>query len=69
MRVTVCRSTWRQTATVSRTLDGEQRHLVVSVPWTQQPIETYTQVRSMLTDDEAAALADAFDLDKPGGAS
>jgi hypothetical protein len=65
MRVTVCRSTWRTTATVARTLDGEQRHLIISTPWRQQPSETYTSVRDQLTSEEAVALARAFDLDRP----
>jgi hypothetical protein len=65
MRVTVCRSTGRTTATVSRTLNGDQRHLVVSVPWTQRPIQTWQEVRDLLTPEEAQALAAAFDLDRP----
>jgi hypothetical protein len=65
MRVTLCRSTWRTTATVSRTLDGQQRHLVVSVPWTQRPIETWQEIRDLLTPEEQEALAAAFDLDRP----
>jgi len=65
MRVTVCRSTWRTTATVARTLDGEQRHLIISTPWRQQPSETCTSVRDQLTSEEAVALARAFDLDRP----
>jgi hypothetical protein len=65
MRVTLCRSTWRTTATVPRTLDGQQRHLVVSVPWTQRPIETWQEIRDLLTPEEQEALAAAFDLDRP----
>jgi hypothetical protein len=65
MRVTICRSTERTAATVARTLDGDKRRLVISTPWRQQPSETWQQIRPMLTDDEARAVAAAFDLDDP----
>jgi len=65
MRITVCRSTERVTATVMRSMDGDQRRLIVSVPWRQRPIDTYQAVRDQLTHEEAQALAAAFDLDRP----
>jgi hypothetical protein len=65
MRVTICRSIDRVATTVMRELDGEQRRLIVSVPWRQQPTDTYMAVRDQLTHEEAAALAAAFDLDQP----
>lgn len=61
----MCRSTDRTAATVLRELDGEERRLIVSVPWAQRPIETYQAVRPLLSREEAEALAAAFDLDPP----
>jgi hypothetical protein len=69
MTITVCRSIDRVTAAVMRSLDGDQRRLIIQVPWRQRPSETYQAVRDQLTSEEAVALAAAFDLDQPGGAS
>lgn len=68
MRVTVCRSTDRTAAAVMRTMDGDQRRLIVQVPWTQRPSETNQAVRDQLTAEEAQALAAGFGLDGPDGA-
>jgi hypothetical protein len=65
VRITVCRSVDRLTTTVMRTMDGDQRRLIVQTPWRQPPSETYQAVRDQLTAEEAQALAAAFDLDGP----
>jgi len=69
VRITVCRSTDRTRVTVMRFLDDDQRRLIVSVLWTQQPTDTYRAVRDQLTSEEAAELAAAFDLHQPDGAA
>jgi hypothetical protein len=67
VKITVCRSTGRVRTTVLRTLDDDQRRLVVSIPWDQHPTVTLAAVRDQLTEEEAAELRAAFGLDRPDG--
>jgi hypothetical protein len=66
MRVTVCRSTDRTITAVLRALEnGDRRRLILQVPWTQLPTETFLEVRDQLSPEERRALIAAFDLDQP----
>ena len=65
MRVTLCRSTYRTTTTVMRELDDDQQRIIISVPWRQSDRETFAAVADQLTEQEAAAVAEAFGLDRP----
>ncbi len=62
MKITICRSTGRVQTTVMRSLDSDQRRLIVSIPWDQPPTVTLATIRDQLTPEEHAEVAAAFGL-------
>jgi hypothetical protein len=65
MRITLCRNTGRVQTIVMRALDNDERRLVVSVPWDQDPTITMAKVRDQLTEEEEVELRTALGLDLP----
>jgi hypothetical protein len=61
-------STGRVECHVMRWLDDRRRGVVIACPWAQPPAETYRQVRHLLTDQEAAEVAEALGLATRDGA-
>jgi hypothetical protein len=62
LRVTVCYSTGRTRTTVLRSLDDDQRRLIISVPWGQPATTTLAAIADQLTEAEQAEVAAAFGL-------
>jgi hypothetical protein len=50
----------RTDSRIVRTLLNGQRALIVSVPWHQQPLDTYRQVEGELSEAERVALAEVL---------
>jgi hypothetical protein len=64
VKISLVYSTGRTETGVTRILEGERRSLVVMCLWRQSPAATLAMVRHQLTDEEAAELAAALDLDR-----
>jgi len=62
-------STGRVECHVMRVLDMQRKGLVIACPWSQPPAQTLEQVRHLLSAEEAAEVATALGLDRPGGAA
>ncbi len=62
-------STGRTECHVMRLLDLQRKGLVIACPWRQTPAETFRQIRHLLSDEEAAEVAQALGLDGSGGAA
>jgi DNA-binding cell septation regulator SpoVG len=62
VRITLTFSTGRTECHVMRVLDLQRRGLVIACPWRQTPAETFQQVRHLLSEEEAAEVADALGL-------
>ncbi len=63
MRITVSRSTDRTTTHLMRSLDDDQRRLIIATPWDQPDAKTIGLVWSQLTEEEQREVALAFGLD------
>jgi hypothetical protein len=62
MRITLMFSTGRVECHVMRLLDMQRKSVIIACPWQQPPAETYRQVRHLLSDEEAAQVAEALGL-------
>ena len=62
MRVTACYSTGRTQTGLLRGLDGDQRRIVISCPWGQDPARTVAAIWNQLTPAEQVEVAAAFGL-------
>jgi len=62
VRVTACYSTGRTQTGLLRGLDGEQRRIVISCPWGQDPARTVAAIWDQLTPAEQTEVAAAFGL-------
>jgi hypothetical protein len=69
MKITTSYSTGRTETGVLRYLDGERRTLVIMAPWGQSVDQTIAAIWDQLTEDEQREVAQAFGLDRPGGAA
>jgi hypothetical protein len=62
MRVTACYSTGRTQTGLLRGLDGDERRIVISCPWGQDPARTVAAIWDQLTPAEQVEVAEAFGL-------
>jgi hypothetical protein len=62
VRITVSRSTDRTTTHLMRSLDDDQRRLVIATPWDQPDAKTIGLVWNQLTPEEQHEVAEAFGL-------
>src|SRR6266536_683667 len=58
MQVTLTFSTGKTECHVMRLLDMQRKSVIIACPWRQTPAETYRQVRHLLSDEEAAEVAE-----------
>jgi hypothetical protein len=63
MRIVVCYNTGRTSVEVMRSLEHDQRRLIISAPWQQPRAATLAAIADQLTDEEAAEVARAFGVD------
>jgi hypothetical protein len=62
VRITLTFSTGRTECHVMRVLDLQRKTLIIACPWQQTPAETLRQVRHLLSDEEAAEVAEALSI-------
>jgi hypothetical protein len=67
MRVITCYSPNTTETTVMRGLVDNERRVVISARWGEPLGATFAAVRHLLTEEEAAAVASVFGLNRPGG--
>src|SRR6266567_4764546 len=59
MRITVSRSTDRTTTHLMRSLDDDERRLIISTPWDQPDAKTIGLIWNQLTEEEQRVVAAA----------
>ncbi len=65
MRVTVSRSTGATRTDIARSLDDDERRLIISTPWDQPDAKTIGLIWNQLTEEEQRVVAAAFNLPAP----